>query len=209
MGTSHHVDLFLVRHGITEWNEQKRYLGHTDQGLVRKELSKLDRLKSELQKKRFDYVFTSDLQRCIDTFHYMQIPIKAIVDHRLREMNFGDWEGKTYSELKDLKAYQNWLDNWEVASVPNGEYASLFKTRIDSFFHELFQRVNDLNGSQKILLITHGGVIRYVVSKFTASTTFWDVSITHGQALQLKFEKKEGEWKCSSFSEVLSQEKEK
>lgn len=207
MGTCHNMDLFLVRHGITEWNDQKRYLGHTNQGVVKKELYKLDKLKRELQKKRFDYVYTSDLLRCIHTLDYLQIPVKPIVDQRLREMNFGDWEGKTYNELKDLKMYRNWLDNWENAPVPNGESATIFKSRVDSFLYELFHH-RKLKNPQKILLITHGGVIRYVVSKYAASTSFWNVSITQGQALQLKFEMKEGVWRCSSFSEVLSQEKE-
>lgn len=209
MGSCHHMDLFLVRHSITEWNQQKRYLGHTNQGLVKEELKQFDRLKNELQKRRFDHVITSDLLRCQETLDYLEIPTKITVDHRLREMNFGDWEGKTYNELKGVKAYQNWLNNWEDAPVPNGESATTFKLRINSFFHDLFQQINDLKGNQKFLIVTHGGVIRYAVSTFVASTSFWNISINHGQGLQLSFEKKEGVWTCSSFLEVLSQVKEK
>ncbi|HZH58068.1 MAG TPA: histidine phosphatase family protein [Metabacillus sp.] len=209
MGSCHYVDLFLVRHGITEWNQQKRYLGHTNQGIVKKELYQLDRLKNELQKRKFDYIFSSDLLRCQETLDYLEIPTKMTVDYRLREMNFGDWEGKTYNDLKDVKVYQNWLNNWEDTSVPNGESVSNFKARIDSFFYDLFHHINNLDGKQKVLIITHGGVIRYAVSTFIASTSFWDISTRHGQGLQLSFERKEGVWSCNSFSEVLSQEKEK
>lgn len=209
MGACHHVDLFLVRHSITEWNQQKRYLGHTNQSVVKEELHTLDWLKNVLQKTRFDHVYTSDLLRCQETFDYLDLPTKMSVDHRLREMNFGDWEGKTYNELKDVKVYQNWLNNLEGTSVPNGESFSIFKARIDSFFHDFFHHLNSLEDTQKFLIITHGGVIRYAVSTFIASTSFWDISIPHGQGLQLSFDKKEGEWSCSSFSEVLSQEKEK
>ena len=207
MGTCHHVDLFFVRHGITEWNEQKRYLGQTNQGLLKNKLHQLDRLKSELQSKEFDRIFTSDLQRCLETLDYFELQQKATLDDRLREMNFGDWEGKTYNELKDVTAYQNWLENWEVTCIPNGESGKVFSSRIDSFFQDLFQQSNDLERTQKYLIITHGGVIRYAVSKFVASTSFWKVSTTHGQGLHVSFEKKEEVWKCNSFSEVLSLEK--
>jgi len=209
MGACHHVDLFLVRHSITEWNQQKRYLGHTNQSVVKEELHTLDWLKNVLQKTRFDHVYTSDLLRCQETFDYLDLPTKMSVDHRLREMNFGDWEGKTYNELKDVKVYQNWLNNLEGTSVPNGESFSIFKARIDSFFYDFFHHLNGLEVNQKFLIITHGGVIRYAVSTFIASTSMWDISIPHGQGLQLSFDKKEGEWLCSSFSEVLLQEKEK
>jgi len=209
MGTCRHVDLLLIRHGLTQWNQDKRYLGHTDQGLLHSELPILDGLKSELKLRKFDHIFTSDLKRCLETFHYFDFQQEPILDHRLREMNFGDWEGKTYTELKDMQTYRNWLDNWELTPVPNGESAPIFKARIDSFFQELFHDIDTQKETQKILIITHGGVIRYTVSKYVASSSFWNVSITHGQGLQISFEKKEGEWRCSSFLEVLSQEKEK
>lgn len=209
MGACHRVDILLVRHGITEWNQQRRYLGHTNQGVVKSELHQMDKLKSVLQEKRFDHVFTSDLNRCQETLAYFHLPSQVIIDHRLREMNFGDWEGKTYNELKYEVAYQNWLDHWEASPVPNGESAVSFKARVDSFIDELFQIIDSNNyANQQYLLVTHGGVIRYLVSRFVSSMSFWKVSIKHGYGIQLTFERQKGEWTCSSFLEVPLREKE-
>jgi alpha-ribazole phosphatase len=211
MGTCNHMDVYLVRHGITEWNKEKRYLGHTDQEVIKSELTQLSKLKKELMNRSFDDVFTSDLRRCQETLAYLDLPSQVSVDRRLREIYFGDWEGKIYNELKDNQAYQNWLDNWEVYSIPNGESAVTFKSRIDSFFNELFggKMTPAATTKKQILIMTHGGVIRYLISKYVPSISFWELSVTPGQGIKLSFEKQKGEWKCSLLSAVPFQEKEK
>ncbi len=210
MGTSRHLDLFLVRHGITDWNKEKRYLGHTNRKVLKDELPQLKELKKELMKISFDHVFTSDLRRCQETLAYLNIQSQVSVDTRLREINFGDWEGKTYNELKGEKPYQDWLNNWECHSIPNGESAHVFKARIDSFLYDLFQQTNkNFSNNKQILIVTHGGVIRYLVSKYLTSRSIWDVSVTHGQGIRLTFVRQKGEWVCNSLLEVPFQAKER
>lgn len=210
MGASIHLDLFLVRHGITDWNQEKRYLGHTDRPVIKNELHQLAEVKKEVEKHDFDSIFTSDLRRCKETLEYLNIPAPFAIDSRLREIDFGDWEGKTYHDLKDVKAYRDWIDDWETGSIPNGENAYIFKSRIDSFLHDLFRQKMEhpSNGKERILLMTHGGVIRYIVSKYVASKTFWEFSISHGQGVLLTMQYKE-KWKCNSLLVVPSLEKEK
>src|SRR5690606_3157727 len=134
----------------------------------------------------------------------LDIPAQITVDASLRELDSGDWEGKAYDELKNQKTYQNWLDNWENGMIPNGESADTFSGRIDSFFHERFQQIRN---NETILIMTHGGVIRYVVSKYVSSLSFWELTIPNGHCLRLTFKKNEGGWTCSSLSAVPSQEK--
>lgn len=208
MGTCDHMDVYLVRHGITNWNKEKRYLGHSDIGVIRSELSRLNNLQKVLSGLNFDHVFTSDLRRCQETLAYLSIPSQVLIDYRLREINFGDWEGKTYDELKNQIAYRNWLEDWEANSIPHGESADTFKSRIDSFFIELFQQAIETTPA-KILVMTHGGVIRYLVSKYGSSRSFWDLTISHGHGIRLTFEQQKGEWVCSSLLAVPFQEKEK
>ncbi|GAE24656.1 alpha-ribazole-5'-phosphate phosphatase [Halalkalibacter wakoensis JCM 9140] len=206
MGTCHHMDLFLVRHGVTTWNKEKRYLGQTDVSVIKSELNELDELKNELKKIEFDGVFSSDLRRCQETLSYLEVPSHSLIDKRLREINFGDWEGKTYEELQHVPIYRQWLDQRESVRIPNGECFESFQSRIDSFINELFKRERPYNN---VLVLSHGGVIRYVVSKLLPHVSFWSVSVEHGQAIKLSFIWQEGEWLCNSLSEVPSQEKEK
>ncbi|WP_170949523.1 histidine phosphatase family protein [Ureibacillus acetophenoni] len=205
------MDLFLVRHGVTDWNKEKRYLGHTDRGVLMSELTQLKKLQKELAELSFDHVFTSDLRRCLETLAYLNVPAQVSVDTRIREINFGDWEGKTYNELKDNQIYRDWLNNWENLSIPNGESADTFKARIDTFIQDLLQHPFESTPNEKklFLIMTHGGVIRYIVSKFVPSIAFWELSVPHGHGIHLTLVKHKGEWACNSLSVVPFQEKEK
>jgi len=207
MGTCYNVDLFLVRHGITDWNQEKRYLGHADRQVIKSELHQLLELKRDLVKQEFDSIFTSDLRRCQETFDYLNISTEATIDSRLREIDFGDWEGKTYHHLENEPRYQEWLDDWEAIPIPNGEAAETFKSRIDAFLHDLFLQVMErpTNERKHIPVITHVGVIRYIVSKYLALKTFWEDSVSHGQGVLLSMQYEEG-WKCNSLLAVPSRE---
>lgn len=210
MGTCDHVDLYFIRHGITEWNKEKRYLGHTDKGVCKGELIQLNKLKKQLNDIEFDCIYTSDLKRCQETVAYVMGNKSAFFDKRLREMNFGDWEGKTYEELSDCKQYQTWINDWENERPPNGESGFEFKARIHSFFDELFQQVSKKSKlKQTNLIVTHGGVIKYIVSHFVPNYSFWEITIKHGQGLHLTFVKEKGEWTCNSLLEVPIVAKEK
>ncbi|MGM0836404.1 MAG: histidine phosphatase family protein [Bacillota bacterium] len=201
MGTCGHMDLFLVRHGITDWNREKRYLGHTDRGILPDELYRLYTLRKELMNHSFDYVFTSDLLRCRETLSYLGYGAMACTDRRLRELNFGEWEGKTYEELKNNDHYRKWLTDWVVECPPNGESGSGFAARVDDFIDEQFLH-NSEKPSVRILLLTHGGVIRYLLARFKATDNFWEGSIQHGQCVRISLTREEGKWTCSSLSEV-------
>ncbi|KHF40751.1 histidine phosphatase family protein [Halalkalibacter okhensis] len=211
MGACSGVDLFLVRHSVTRWNKEKRYLGHTDIPIIWDEATNLLELKGALSKIDFTYVFSSDLQRCQETLAFLQLSKQARTDRRLREMDFGDWEGKTYLELQHDPSYRKWLDNWEGIPIPNGESSKAFQERIDAFLYELLHYTFEQNKKEKqqVLVMTHGGVIRYIISKMIPAHTFWSLTVNHGQALKLSFVLEKGEWVCSLLSEVPSQEKEK
>ncbi|MDT8859290.1 histidine phosphatase family protein [Alkalihalobacillus sp. MEB130] len=209
MGTCYYMDVFLVRHGITKWNQEKRYLGHTDLS-ISKDQNELSILKKELNKENFDFIFSSDLRRCQETLAYLQLSTEASCDSRLREIDFGDWEGQTYEDLKDDASYQKWIDSGGECPIPNGESSETFKARIDSFLNELQKRkiVKEESTNAQVLIMTHGGVIRYIVSKLLPSYDFWDVSVKNGEAIKLSFVWEKGEWLCNSLSEELFQGKE-
>lgn len=210
MRVDRYVDLYLIRHWITDWNRDKRYLGHTDQDILLDGINELDVLKKELQSLSFDSIYSSDLIRCQRTLDYLHLHHSPNLDSRLREMNFGDWEGKKYDELKEDACYQNWLDNWEIHSTPSGESGQLFQERVDVFILDMLDRDRLTKEKSIILVMTHAGVIRYMLQKFKATDSFWESpNITHGKGLLMKLEEKEGDWVCKCLSEVPLAAKEK
>ncbi|OAB39223.1 hypothetical protein PMSD_04650 [Paenibacillus macquariensis subsp. defensor] len=196
------LELVCIRHGRTQWNKDKRYLGHTDIGILPESLTELLPVKEELKGREFDQVFCSDLKRCKETLEYIY-PIsldRVVFDRLLREMDFGDWEGQTYDQLKDISIYREWLDNPQSVAPPRGESWRDFQQRLNYFMDSLV-RVNDENNhdnvASSVLLVTHGGVIRQLASMMNPGSKFWDYSVDPGSILTLKLTFHEGDWKGS------------
>lgn len=176
----HPVVITLLRHGLTEANERKEYLGWTDSPLSKRGKDYLRNLQLECN----GTLISSDLGRCLQTakFLFPTIPVKKNV--RFREMNWGKWEGKTYEELKENHDYQLWLNTPLEAPVPDGESYPAFSRRIELGWHEQVQ-MEDGN----FTLITHGGVIRELLVRYAPeSRSFWGWQIPYAGGYQLFWE---------------------
>lgn len=203
----HKVELTLVRHGATQWNREKRYLGHTDEPLLAEAHDTLRSLGSWLLDQSFDLIYSSDLRRCLETLE-IAAPVllpKVIRDERLRELHFGEWEGETYATLKDIPLYRAWIDDPRRFTPPQGESWSSMEARMLSFVDTLrlacgqapsvdqmiMQDSPSLSTSPPlcVLAVTHGGVIRQLAAMTVAGLDFWDVQVEPGGAvrLELKF----------------------
>ncbi|MCM3699900.1 histidine phosphatase family protein [Paenibacillus macerans] len=133
------IEWWLVRHGLTEWNVQRRYQGHSDLALLPGEASGLKPLRRELAGVEFSAVYASDLLRCRQTLEYARSDLaeRCVADCRLREMDFGAWEGRTYELLKDDALYRAWIDDPQRVTPPDGESWQAFRTRVEDVCQEL------------------------------------------------------------------------
>ncbi|MBM7602989.1 alpha-ribazole phosphatase [Metabacillus crassostreae] len=207
MGTSNCLDLYFIRHGVTQYNLEKKYLGHTNEPLLHNHEDQFTALKKALAPIKFHYCYTSDLKRCVQTTQHLIKNQPICVDNRLRELNFGDWEGKTYNELKNDDHYRVWLDDMQSITPPNGEKLTQLQARVDVFFEDLLS-LHDLE-NKSMLIVTHGGTIRACLLKFHISKSLWDMPVPHGSGYKLSLKRSKGEWICNSWSVVPIQEKEK
>jgi alpha-ribazole phosphatase len=208
MGTIFSVDLYLIRHGLTKWNLEKRYLGHTDQELDLEKLVELEPLRRTFEEITPHFIFTSDLQRCVNTSHYLFPEKKGCFDPRLREIHFGDWDGQTHQQLKEDSHYQDWLKNWEKVKPPNGESYLDFTHRVSLFLNEVLHSIEKFHEDMNIIVVTHGGVIRKIMTYFLPSLSFDDTSIKNGQGVRMTLHQKGGGYICSSWSVAPILEKE-
>ena len=185
---------------------EKRYLGHTDLPILQSEVKRLDPLKEFFQACELDFVYCSDLRRCVETKEYLELRSKQeVLTPLLREFHFGSWEGKSFAELKDEPTYQKWLSDQEDCAPPDGETSALFSRRIDQFLNQLYSKLEEEN---QILICTHGGVIRRLLTKWIPSTPFWEWEVPHGSLYKLTLHRKGQDWTCGSWSVVPTQEKE-
>jgi alpha-ribazole phosphatase len=194
------VSITLLRHGITKENKERKYIGWMDVCLDE------EALKSDCVSKldgSFDVIYTSDLKRCKETAELVTCSQAIIEDRRLREINFGLWEGKTYQELKDSQHYQNWINEPYHTDLPEGEAFLQFKTRVLQSWREIIAQFCQMQ-NRKILIVTHGGTMRLLLDEYSPEyvhKSWWDWEIDYFGGYTLSWKRQlllEGGWRCTS-----------
>ncbi|MGN7762758.1 histidine phosphatase family protein [Paenibacillus sp. 22594] len=173
------LELVLIRHGHTQWNAEHRYLGSTDLPLLPESEVKLSALRHQPELAgTFWRVYCSDLRRCRETLAVIAPSLgqSAVYDSRLREMSFGAWEGQNYEQLQNNPSYRSWIDDPTAFTPSDGESWAEFTGRVESFLSELLHIAAEApglrNGPFRVLIVTHGGVIRQMLARTTAGLCF-------------------------------------
>jgi broad specificity phosphatase PhoE len=155
--------LTLVRHGPTEWNASRRFQGRTDMPLSAQGRAATRAIAKALRSEPFDRIYSSDLARAAESARILAEPRGAdvILDERLREFDFGSWEGLTWDEIVAIDPRLTGLGSTAVQlySPENGELFPQVCARAASFLDEL--------AGQKLraaAVVTHAGVLHAIFS---------------------------------------------
>ncbi|MCP3027869.1 histidine phosphatase family protein [Halobacillus sp. A5] len=184
------VDFYLIRHGETTSNQERRYIGWRDEPLSDQGRRQINLLCRKLPP--FGRLFSSDLTRCTETAG--KVDDRFQVDRALREYHFGDFDGKRYAELNKNSEYQCWLNDMENVTPPNGESFSTFRSRVLKFMGRILDCLGQ-DEQMPVGIVTHGGVIRTLLQYFSKQTnSMWEWSIDPGEAYHLKLIKEGDEW---------------
>jgi alpha-ribazole phosphatase len=168
---------------MTKENEEKKYIGWTDVTLSKKGEAELRQSAGKTGKHK--KVFSSPLTRCIQTAEILYPNQKVNFVPHLKEMHFGLFEGKTYAQLKDEKAYTDWLTDPFFHHPPGGESFADFAERVDRGWKQVVEDVEATKASSAVI-ITHGGVIRQLLSVLTsARKSFFAWDIPYGGGYEL------------------------
>lgn len=141
--------LHLIRHAPTKGNGLKQYIGWTDEPVAPFSVQG----NPDVQR-----VWGSDLLRCRQTAAQLFPTAVYHGDPNFRECHFGEWERKTYEDLKGDWRYRNWIDNPFEHAPPGGESFASLMERVD-------QAVQSLPQGHEFYIVAHGGPIRYLLAK--------------------------------------------
>jgi alpha-ribazole phosphatase/probable phosphoglycerate mutase len=159
------VRLILVRHASTTLSEAGRYQGLIDIPLSPRGIEEARGLGRRLNPLAIDQVWSSDLRRARQTA-VIALPGRGVrVDPRLRELDFGAFDGFTYQEnhRRFEQSFSGWLKNPETTDPPGGEALGELEARVASWLVEVaHDRVAP--GDRFHIGVTHGGVIRVAVA---------------------------------------------
>ena len=143
--------LWLVRHGATDWSDAGRLTGWTDVPLNEGGRLQAEILHATLVQSEFAGIWSSDLERAVET---ARVAVGgATPDRRLRELNFGDLEGRTWDDCplevqEELLAFDRFV-------APGGESVVALRERVLDFITRLSRGDH--------LVFTHGGVVRLLL----------------------------------------------
>ena len=155
--------LFLIRHGETEWNRQNRLQGNSDIHLSPEGFHQAQTLAKHAPFKHADAIYSSDLARAMDTAIILaerfNLTIKMMPE--LREMNYGDWEGRIISELleESPKAFGKFFTNPEKCHPPHGETFLESQARVMIGIREIIAK----HEGQSVIVVSHGAAIRLIL----------------------------------------------
>lgn len=158
------IDLLLIRHGETTWNQERRYQGQQDSPLSELGLEQAEKTAAYLRQPSIDAIYTSDLLRAKVTAEVIGRPhgLSPIEDERLREISFGVWEGLTRAEVQ-AKYPQIFADRFrdtQNVRVPGGELPGEVVDRLMDFVSDLVSK----HGNHRVACISHGGSLRLLLA---------------------------------------------
>ena len=183
------VELYLIRHGKTPGNEEKRYVGRTEENLSEKGR----REPLEKQAPAAEILFSSPMKRCVESCQCLYPGMEPIEIDAFREIDFGTFEGKNYQELSGNKDYQAWIDSGGTMAFPQGESRQDFIQRNLAGFQELLTVLRGLPKDKiTAAAVVHGGTIMSILSGAHGGD-YYDYQIPNGEGYRvcIKLEEKD------------------
>jgi broad specificity phosphatase PhoE len=175
------LELYLIRHGKSTWNQSGRIQGQADAPLAKEGMKQAELLATRLTNAWFDVIYASDLERALQTAE-IAFPDREIkTDRRLREGSMGVFEGRMWEELTEEEQAQLavWYAGPYEQKVPGGESNDDMKERSLSWLKSL-PKVG------RVAAVTHGGFIESLLCSIVGrpSPRDWRVASGWGFVLQ-------------------------
>jgi probable phosphoglycerate mutase len=178
--------LYIVRHGETEWNVEKRLQGHHDSPLTQLGELQADWLHEALKEVEFDGIYTSSSQRAVRTTEIISRQQKSpiVKVDQLREMYLGEWEGKRQSDLLKSEPHE-FQSFWHTPHLFQPTTGESFLEVQDRVIDKLKQIHRNHYSDSPLLIVTHTVVVKVLMAYFEGRplSNIWDPPYLHPACL--------------------------
>ncbi len=173
--------IYLIRHTKPDVATGVCY-GQSDVPLADSFANELALLRDKLTIPAKAVVMSSPLQRCLHLAKSIFDESQILVDYRLLEMYFGDWEMQAWDDVDQIKL-THWGNNFVSTSSPNGESLECMSERV----MDLWDKLDHLN--QDYVLFTHAGVIRLILAHLLESPLqkAFTLDVQYGDVVRVRF----------------------
>ena len=179
--TTNQVEIVLIRHGKTEGNKEKRYIGRTDQPLSEEGIAGI---KENLGRyPSVEKVYASPMKRTRQTAELIYPGQASELVDGLREMDMGVFEGTNHAELRNRPSYILWVATRGKISIPGGESMKDFGKRTMDAFTQVLGDMQ-AEGIKRSAVVAHGGTIMSIVSQL-ADDDYYKYMVNNGAGFRL------------------------
>lgn len=192
------TDVYFVRHGVTEWNKERRLQGQQNVPLSELGRQQAERIAAYLAEETFAAIYSSDLQRAQETAQRIaakhQLPVTCYPE--FRERYCGEWEGCTVEEVSAKHP------DWGVVRLTGGAYGVEPTEKVRERFVGKCEELVRKHRGERILIVAHGMCITAALGVLTqgqidfGKTRLSNTAITH-----LTHHEQQG-WKLNSFNQT-------
>jgi probable phosphoglycerate mutase len=158
------LELILIRHGLTDWNEGGIFRGHEDVRLNALGVAQADATAEALKNRVFEAIYSSPLKRSFVTARRIALPheIDVRVKEEFVDVNYGAWQGLKESTVQQKYAatYDKWLKTPAKVRFPGGENMKKAWKRVNSALRELLF----LHGTGTLVIVTHRIPLKFMTT---------------------------------------------
>ncbi|HTL11109.1 MAG TPA: histidine phosphatase family protein [Bdellovibrionota bacterium] len=199
-----HAEIFVFRHGETDWNREGRFQGHTDVPLNEVGRAQARSLIRALEGRGLEAVLASDLSRATETGQIVAdaLGIPLHTHSGLREAHLGDAQGLTFEQIEarfgseTLGRWRSSLPTDADVAYPGGESGAEVMNRAFAALEDFLRR----HPFQRVGVATHGGVVRRILQKLLPPHTP-PVPIPNGILYRIS-RREDGRWEFEPFTPV-------
>jgi alpha-ribazole phosphatase len=175
------TNIYMIRHGQTVWNQDKRFQGQSDTPLDEIGVFQARSLMEHMRDIPVDLVVSSDLDRARQTALILAEPrhLEVFDESGLREINFGIWEGQVIDQVRksDSETFSTWMTDPGSLRIPEAE---TFQEVQDRAMNAIDRWVNVHQG-KSIVFVSHGGVIAALLCRMLKEpiVNMWNYKLTN------------------------------
>lgn len=176
------MELVLIRHTRVNVPSNICY-GFSDVDVTETFEQEAQDIEQSLNGQCFDAIWSSPLTRCTKLTEALFPDREYASDSRLKELNFGDWEGLCWQEIYEQPYGKQWMDDFVQTPCPNGEAFIDLYNRAIAFYNEIKPGFDH----KKVAIVTHGGILRALKCHFlgTRLKNAFNIKLNYGEIVRL------------------------
>lgn len=184
------TEIYLVRHGQTEWNLEGRYQGSGDSPLTELGIKQANALSKHLENIHFDAIFCSPAGRAQNTARILKANrnIDLITINDFQEIQLASWEGRYYEDTK-AESPQLYHGFWKSPDLFIPDEGESFTDVGNRTYPALLKIVNEFTG-KRILVVSHAVALLSILNKIENRPLdkFWDKKLYQTSLSVIEFE---------------------